>query len=112
MRVKIRSTDADPGPGGGNETPHLGHQDDQGNLPDIGRLSGHVGTGNDEKAILLQIEEHVIGNETRSTGHPLHHRMAAVGDFDGLPLIDHGAAVVVPFGHLGKRRERVEIGDP
>ena len=110
--MKIRSTEADPGPGGGDEAPHLGHQDDQGNLPDVGRLSGHVGTGNDEKPILLQIEEHVIGNESRSTGHPLHHRVASVDDFDGLTRIDHGTAVVVSFRHFGQRRKRIEIGDP
>ena len=70
---------ADPRPGRGDETPHLGHQNDQGDLPDIGRFSGHVGTGDDQKAVFLQIERDIVGDETPPS------RVSAPRPDDGRP---------------------------
>ena len=117
-RQAVRRADAgkdpvdhpDPRPGRGDETPHLGHENDQGHLPDAGRFPGHVGPGNNQKAVFLQIEKNVIGDETGPAGESLDNRMPAVRDLDDILAVDHGATVVVTLGHLGERRDCIQIG--
>ena len=103
-RVKIRSTRPIARLGGRHEAPHLGHDDDERDLADVGGLARHVGPGDDQKAVAAAVQVDVVGNEALGKGHPLHHGVSAVADLDCVAVVDGGAAVVVLLGHLGKGR--------
>ena len=101
---------ADARLGGRHEAPHLGQDDDVGDLADKGGFARHVGPRDDQKAVGAAVQVHIVGNEALGKGHPLHHGVSAVADLDGVAVVDGGSAVVVLLGHLGKTGRRVEIG--
>ena len=59
----------------------LGHQDNECNLPDIGGLTGHVGTGDNKKAGVLMVQRGVIRNEFLLHQSLLEDWMPTVDDF-------------------------------
>ena len=62
-RVKMRSTRPMEAEDAGTKLPHLGHQHDYGDLPDVGGLAGHVGTGDEHDLGIVGIQGRVIGHE-------------------------------------------------
>src|SRR5690606_38109240 len=78
--------DADVGPLGGDETSHLGEENDQGYLPEIRALSRHVGTRQNDEP-LLRIEQGVVGHELVLAAD-FDHRVASRPDLNPIPAID------------------------
>ena len=59
---------AQAGGGGGDEGAHLGQDDDEGDLADVGGFAGHVGAGDDEELVVHAVEEGVVGDEAAGFG--------------------------------------------
>ena len=91
MRVKSRSTTPMCAERGRDKAANLRQQDDQRRLAHIGRFARHIGAGDDGNLAALQPELGIIGDEQRTLQHLLHHRMAAVEDFDLAGQIDRRA---------------------
>ena len=78
---------------GGDESTHLGHDDDEGDLPDVGGFAGHVGAGDDHDLVRVAVEERVVGNEARGVGEALDDRMPTAADFQFAAVGDLGAGI-------------------
>ena len=88
-------------------------QHDQRDLPHVGGLAAHVGTGDDLHAA-FGAEVAVVGNEAAATGFGqarLHHRMATGDDFDARLFDKHGLGPVQRERALGQRAQRIQRGD-
>ncbi len=103
--------DGDPGAGGRHEAAGLGHEDDEGHLPHVGGLTGHVRSGDDGGLFVLEVEVRVVGHKGRALQHLLDHRVPAVLDDDGAVLGDFWTDIAVLDGHFGKGAQDVEGGD-
>ena len=74
-------------------------------------LPAMLGPGDDQELLGRRIEPDVVGHEAAARGEPLDHGVAAVGEVDHAPVVDHGPAVARAVRHLGQRRQRVGGGD-
>ena len=103
----VHQTDA--GLVGGHEAADLCHQRDERNLADVGRLAGHVGAGDDVDA-RLAVEAAVVGRIAQAAvQHPLNHRMAPGEDAQLAVFANLRATVTFAHGHLGQRKEGIEV---
>ena len=120
MRVKIRSTHADPGRSGRDERPHLRQQHDQRHLAHIGGLAGHIGAGDNGHLTALHAQAGVVGDEHLPPEHQLHHRVAASLDLNPAGVIHLGPHIVPvhrqgreaaeDVGHGHHRSRRLHLG--
>ena len=78
--------DADGGAGGGDEAADLGHENDQGDLAQVGGLARHVGAGEDGDLALGGIEDRVVGDEALVLGE-FDDGVAAGFDFEGVAVV-------------------------
>ena len=101
--------EADAGGGGGDEAAHLRHQDDQGDLAQVGGLAGHVGAGDDAHA-LAGLEGDVVGHEALAAEGVLDHRVAAVLDVEHVVRQDLGADVAAQGSGLGEGGQDIQLG--
>ena len=93
------------------EAAHLGEQHDEGRLAQQGRLTGHVGTGDDDDLLLLGVEAHVVGDVGFAGRHlGFDDGVAAFDDFELGRLVDLGTDVMTLFGHPGQIQVAVEGG--
>ena len=97
----------------GNEGTHLGHQDDQGGLAEVGGFAAHVGAGDEEKLLAAGLEAEIVGNEALALLFEqfLDDGMAAGDDEEFAGGIEFGAGVVAVGGQLGEGSEDVELGN-
>jgi len=102
--------DAEFGAFRGDEGSHLGHQDDQRDLAEIGRFAAHVGARDDQDLIVGRVEESIVGDE-RFGVHRLDDGVTSPGDPDGVPLPHDGPPVVPPGRKLRQGQEHVHQGD-
>ena len=110
MRVKMRSTTPIRAVRAGNEAAHLRHQHNEGDLPHIGRFTGHIRAGQNGNAVRAAVERRVVRDEQRILEHLLHDGMAAVRDVQLAGEVDLRAAVILPGGQRRKIRQRVQRG--
>ncbi len=87
----------------------LGHQGDEGRLPQIGGLTRHVRPGEDVDARVRR-EVGVIGNKGLIPG-ALHHRMTASGDLDDRAVVHCRTDITPAFRHLRQGRVDIQQGD-
>ena len=92
---------------GRDKAPDLRHQHNQGALPHIGRLSGHVRTGDDADPVFMIVQYGVVGDELSGGHHLLHNRMSAFPDVDGTAGVDLRADIAVALRDNGKRAEYI-----
>lgn len=96
---------------------YLGHEGDQGDLPDVGRFSGHVGAGEEHDLVRGGVERGVVGNEGEASGEAevlcpdglLDDGVASFNDFEGRAFVEFGAAVVPLAGDSGPTTENIEF---
>ena len=109
-----------PDGGGGcrYETAHLGHQHDNGYLPNEGGLAGHVGAGNQHNLGVVGVQGGVVGDECAGAEDTLHYGMPAVGDADSVAVVEGRPHVTVAHGdagqpgeHVGARHRSGQAGD-
>ncbi len=68
----------------GHKAAHLGHQHDQGHLPEVSGLARHVRAGDHPDALAL-LQHRVVRDETTTGWHELlHHRVAPLSDLKQL----------------------------
>ena len=96
---------------GGDEGADLGHDDDDGDLADVGGFSGHVGSGDDHDLVAGAVEEGVVGDEAFGVGEVFDDGVAAVNNLELVALVDGGADVAVGDGAVGEGGEDVELGE-
>ena len=101
---------AEPDLAGRDKTAHLGHQHDQAYLPDDGALASHVGAGDQEDLVALDVQVHVVGYEAAIAELALHHRVPAGLDVDDVAVVDFRADVGFVLGHFGQAGQHVEAG--
>ena len=87
----------------------MGHQRDEGDLPHVGALAGHVRPGDDEHPLAVAVHVGVVGHKALVLQGLLHHGMAAVEDVEGAVLGDGGPHVVVLHGGLGEGEQGVQL---
>ena len=93
---------------GGHETPALGEQHDDGRLAQVGRLTRHVRTGQDDDLRGLWIEVEVVGNERTCRQPALDQRMAPARDCQPPAGVDLRTAPRVLGGADGEADQRVD----
>ena len=93
-----------------DEGPALGHQDDEGGLPQEGALTGHVGTGEDDNLLFFAVQIHVVGDIFLSRRHQrFDDRMPAFPDVQRLAAVHVRPTVMALHGLLGKPGEHVHL---
>ena len=97
----------DRGSGGGHEAADLGHEDDQGDLAQVGGLAGHVGAGEHGDLTLGGVKERVVGHETLVLAE-FDDGMTSGLDFQAVTVVQLGPHVALAFGHLGQAGGHVE----
>ena len=95
----------------GYERADLRHERDERDLTHVGRLTGHVGAGDDGGAILALAHVGVVRDEERVFEHALDDGVAAVVNFDDAAVVHARTAIVVVHRDGRERAERVELGD-
>ena len=95
IRVKMRSTTPMRAPFGGHKRADLRHERDERDLTHVGRLTGHVGAGDDGGAVLALAHIGVVRDEERVLEHALDDRVAAVVNFDDAAVVHARTAIVV-----------------
>ena len=96
---------------GGHERADLRHERDERDLTHVGRLTGHVGAGDDGGAVLALAHIGVVRDEERVLEHALDDGVAAVVNFDDAAVVHARTAIVVVHRDGRERAERVELGD-
>ena len=94
------------------EATYLGHEDDEGNLADVGAFTRHVWPGEDNQLGIASGEVGVVGHEGTRWNDPLHHGMPAAFYLYPVPTGQMGPHVAVTGGHLGEGREDIYPGNP
>ena len=89
---------------GGDVGADLGHESDEGDLADVGRLTGHVGAGEDLQERCLGLDEGVVGDEFFFDERLLKNGVTAVDDLQVAGFVEDGAGVLVELRGLGERR--------
>ena len=111
IRVKMRSTTPMRATFRGYEQADLRHERDERDLTHVGRLTGHVGAGDDGGAVLALAHIGVVRDEERVLEHALDDGVAAVVNFDDAAVVHARTAIVVVHRDGRERAERVELGD-
>ena len=93
--------------GGGHEDADLRHENDQGDLADVGRFSRHVGSGNDGGPELFAVQVGVVRDEFFVGEILIEHRVAAVFQAEAHRLIQRRTAVMTKPRRLGQRPDDV-----
>ena len=96
---------------GGDVGSDLGHQSDEGDLTDVGGLSGHVGAGENVKATGVGVHGGVVGNKFFLDEGLFEDGMARVGEVEAAVGGEMGAGVLVELRGLGEGEEDVEGGE-
>ena len=97
---------------GRHEAAYLRHEGDERRLAEEGRLTGHVGTGDDDNLLRLAVEHDVVGNIFFANGQLLFNdRMASLMDIEHIVVSYHRTYVVVLTRHVGKGQEAVQPGN-
>ena len=86
------------------------HQHDQRHLPHVGRLAGHIRSGDDGNPVRRIIEAGIIGHKHPILEELFDDRMTPILDVDAPRLVDLRTAVVVARRDLRKRDQAVEQG--
>src|SRR5580704_16199852 len=96
----------------GNEGAHLGHQDDERGLAEIGGLAAHVGAGDEKKLLAAGFEAEIVGNEALAflAEKFFDDGMAAADDEEFAGVVEFGTDIVAVGGEFCKRGEDVELG--
>ena len=103
--------EADFGGGGGDEGAHLGHDADDGDLPQDGGFAGHVGTGEQaEPAVFVQDE--TVRHEVSLADDFLDNGMASLLHGKIGAVRDDGSGPAVLPGFFGEGLPVVESGNP
>lgn len=97
--------------GGGDEAADLGHDDDDGDLAEVGGLAGHVWPGEDDDLGIGGGERGVVGDEGTGGERAFDHGVAAVADLDGVAGVEGWADVVVLRRGLREGAGDIELGD-
>ena len=92
----------------GHERPGLGHQHDEGGLPQIRRLAAHVGSGQDHHLVIGVVQPDVVRHER--LGPALDDRMPGIGDHHVAVVLHARFDVVAPRRYLGQRRQNIHAG--
>ena len=97
----------------GNEGTHLGHEDNQGGLAEVGGFAPHVGAGDEQKLLAAGLEAKIVGNEALTLVFEqfLDDGMTAGNDEEFTGGGEFGTRVVAVGGELGEGSEDVELGD-
>ena len=100
-----------------NETAHLRHNGDQSVLPEEGRLTGHVGTGEQPdmfRRSTVRRQCAVVGHEIAATRlapeRRFDHRMTPAFDMKGERVVDKRPRVALLGGKFGQGRGGIERG--
>ena len=80
-------------------------------MPDVGGLSGHVGAGQDHHFGAVVGQVHVIGHVGPGVQDPLHHRMTAVSNPDGVSQVQLGPDIAVLHRCVRQPGEHVQLCD-
>ena len=80
---------------GGHERADLRHERDERDLTHVGRLTGHVGAGDDGGTVLALAHIGVVRDEERVLEHALDDGVAAVVNFDDAAVVHARTAIVV-----------------
>ena len=80
-------------------------------MPDVGGLSGHVGAGQDHHFGAVVGQLHVIGHVGPGVQDPLHHRMTAVSNPDGVSQVQLGPDIAVLHRCVRQPGEHVQLCD-
>ena len=92
-----------------DERPHLGHQDNEGRLPQQSRLTRHVGTRNHHDLLLLIVQQQVVGDILLPHRHQgFDHRMPSLADFDTRTVVERRTDVVALPSDTGERLQAVD----
>ena len=92
------------------EAPALRHEGNDGDLPHIGGLARHIGTGDNGDAVVVVVEIHVVGDKLFFRDG-FHNRVAAVFENDLAGRIDQRTGVIVAHGNFGEGTPHIETGD-
>ena len=79
----------------GTNAADLRHERDERDLTHVGRLTGHVGAGDDGGAVLALAHIGVVRDEERVLEHALDDGVAAVVNFDDAAVVHARTAIVV-----------------
>ena len=92
--------------------PRLGHEHDEGRLPQQGALTGHVGASEDDDLLFFRIQIDVVGDIFFPGRHEgFNDGMPAFPDVQGLAVVHLGAAIVALYGLLGKACKHIHLGE-
>ena len=94
---------------GGHETAHLGHEDDERHLAQVGTFAGHVRAG-EQHDPGVRAEHGGVGDELPRRQAVFHNGVAPVDDLQYVALVDEWPHVAVGAGAFGERDEQVEHG--
>lgn len=103
--------EADFGGGSRDEGTHLGHDDEESVLADVGGFTGHVGAGEDDDLVVGGVEVRVVRDELVIREEAFDDGVAAGSNADSVGIIDDGTAVIAAEGDPGKVLEDVKGGD-
>ena len=93
---------------GRDKRAHLREEADQRGLAEHGRLTGHVGAGDQqEPSVLIHVE--IVGHESGFPDDALDDRVTAFPDGDGLPGMERGARPVVAHRRFRQRLPVVQL---
>ena len=93
----------------GNETADVGQQHDECRLTHVGRLATHIGTGDDEHALVIT-KAYVIGYE-RILDDALDDGVASRDDFDARRFGQFGTPQIEAVGTFGECRQHIQFGE-
>ena len=79
-------------------------QSHEGDLADVGRLTGHVGAGEDLQSDACGLDVGVVGDELFFDESLLKNGVAAVDDLQDAGFVEDGAGVLVELRGLGESR--------
>src|SRR5208283_1448939 len=107
----------DPARRGGDPRANLGHEGDQGDLPDVGRLARHVGPRYQGDLGVAARERGVVGDEGLGAAGAglarpealLDHRVAPLADLERVALVDLRPAVAPFAGDPRPSRDDVDF---
>ena len=89
----------------------MGHEGDEGDLADVGGLSGHVGSGEDVETPGLGVHGGVVGDEFFFDEGLFKDGVAGVGEVEAAVGGEVRAGVLMELRSLGEGEEDVEGGE-
>ena len=91
-----------------DKTSDLRHQDNQRDLPDVGRLPGHVRPGDDGQSHPFAVEIGVVRHKLFFGQILIEHRMASVADHQAQRIVQRRPGITVKPRRLRERADHVE----